>query len=158
MYEIKKTYKDYNGVERTEVFRFNFSEAEVIEMEATTGGGLLDYFQRIVDAKDGKTVMSAFKDLVLKAYGVKSDDGRRFIKTAEVKQEFTELQAYSDIFVELALDDKAGAAFMRGIMPESLADTIKKYLEGRSDAIGEEYRAKLKAIENENKPALTPVN
>ena len=158
MYEIKKTYKDYNGVERTEVFRFNFSEAEVLEMEATTDGGLLDYFQRIIDAKDGKTVMTAFKELVLKAYGVKSDAGKYFDKTKEVKEKFTQTQAYSDIFVELAMDDKAGAAFMKAIMPDTLSDTIKKYLENRSDAIGEEYRAKLKAMEEEIKPALTPVN
>lgn len=157
MYEIKKTYKDYNNVERTEVFRFNFSEMEVIEMEATTDGGLLDYFQRIIDAKDGKTVMNAFKELVYKSYGVKSDDGRRFIKTQEVKDEFTQLQAYSDIFMELAMDDKAGAAFMKGIMPDTLSDTIKKYLANRSDAIGEEYRAKIKAMENDNKPVLTTV-
>ena len=120
---IKKTvtYTDYNGVERTESFYFNLSKAEVMEMEMSTAGGMAESIQKIVDAKGAPAIIRVFKDLVLKAYGVKSDDGRRFIKSKELSDEFSQTEAYSQIFMELATDDKAAAAFINGIVPADLA-------------------------------------
>ena len=124
---IKKTitYEDYNGVERTENFYFNLNKAEVLEMEMGTEGGMAETIQKIVDAKDAPAIIRVFKDLVLKAYGVKSDDGRRFMKTkpdgTRYADDFKETEAYSQIFMELATDDKAAAAFINGIVPADLA-------------------------------------
>ena len=120
---IKKTitYEDYNGVERTENFYFNLNKAEVLEMEMGTEGGMAESIQKIVDAKDAPAIIRVFKDLVLKAYGVKSDDGRRFIKSKELSDEFSQTEAYSQIFMELVTDDKAAAAFINGIVPADLA-------------------------------------
>lgn len=120
---IKKTvtYTDYNGVERTESFYFNLSEAEIMEMEMSTTGGMAEFITKIVEAKDTPTIVRIFKDLVLKAYGQKSDDGRRFIKSKELTDEFVQTEAYSQIFMELATDDKAAANFVNGIVPAKLA-------------------------------------
>ena len=120
---IKKTitYIDYNGVERTENFYFNLSKAEVMEMEMSTAGGMAESVQKIVDAKDAPAIIRVFKDLVLKAYGVKSDDGRRFIKSKELSEEFAQTEAYSQIFMELATDADAAAKFVNGIVPVDLA-------------------------------------
>lgn len=120
---IKKTitYTDYNGVERTENFYFNLSKAEVMEMELSTAGGMAESIQKIVDAKDAPSIIRVFKDLVLKAYGVKSDDGRRFIKSKELSEEFAQTEAYSQIFMELATDADAAAKFVNGIVPADLA-------------------------------------
>lgn len=124
---IKKTvtYTDYNGVERTENFYFNLSEAEVLEMEMSTEGGMAESIQKVVDAKDAPTIIRVFKDLVLKAYGVKSDDGRRFMKTkpdgSRYADDFKETEAYSQIFMELATDADAAAKFVNGIVPAKLA-------------------------------------
>lgn len=120
MYKITKTYVDFNGVERTEDFYFNLTKAEVAEMQLTTDGGLDAYIQKIVDAKDQKAIIEIFKELVLKCYGEKSDDGRRFVKNDEIREAFSQTQAYSDIFIELATDDKAAAAFVNGITPSDL--------------------------------------
>ena len=120
---IKKTitYTDYNGVERTENFYFNLSKAEVMEMEMTAEGGMAEFIQKIVDAKDAPSIIRVFKDLVLKAYGVKTDDGRRFIKSKELSDEFSQTEAYSQIFMELATDADAAAKFVNGILPSDLA-------------------------------------
>ena len=120
---IKKTvtYTDYNGVERTENFYFNLSKAEVMEMEMSTAGGMAESIQKSVDAKDAPAIIRVFKDLVLKAYGVKSDDGRRFIKSKELSEEFAQTEAYSQIFMELATDADAAAKFVNGIVPADLA-------------------------------------
>lgn len=124
---IKKTitYTDYNGVERTENFYFNLSKAEVMEMEMTAEGGMTEFIKKIVDAKDAPSIIRVFKDLVLKAYGVKSDDGRRFMKTkpdgSRYADDFKETEAYSQIFMELATDADAAAKFVNGIVPADLA-------------------------------------
>ncbi len=124
---IKKTitYEDYNGVERTENFYFNLNKAEVLEMEMGTEGGMAESIQKIIDAKDAPAIIRVFKDLVLKAYGVKSDDGRRFMKTkpdgTRYADDFSETEAYSQIFMELATDADAAAKFVNGIIPADLA-------------------------------------
>ena len=123
---IKKTitYTDYNNVERTESFYFNLSKAEIMEMEMGTDGGMAETLKKIVDAKDAPAIMRVFKDLVLKAYGVKSDDGRRFIKSKELSDSFAQTEAYSQIFIELATDADAAAKFVNGIVPSDLAQQV----------------------------------
>lgn len=119
---IKKTitYTDYNGIERTENFYFNLSKAEVMEMELSADGGMTAAIQKIIDAKDVPAIIRVFKDLVLKSYGVKSDDGRRFMKTkpdgSHYADDFKETEAYSQIFMELATDAETASAFINGII------------------------------------------
>lgn len=117
MYKMTRTYTDFDGVERTEDFYFNLTAAEISEMQLTTDGGLDVYIKRIVDAKDNKSIIMLFKDLVLKSYGEKSDDGKHFVKNDQVREAFAQTQAYSDIFMELATDDKAASKFINGITP-----------------------------------------
>ena len=119
---LKKTvtYVDYNGVERTEDFYFNLSKAEVTEMELSVEGGFSKMLEEIVKSKDNVRIMELFKQIVLKAYGEKSADGKRFVKSKELSEAFSQTEAYSEIFMELALDEKAAAAFVNGIMPSNL--------------------------------------
>lgn len=121
------TYTDYNGVERTEDFYFNLSKAEVMEMELSTAGGLAETIKRVVAAQDQPAIIKIFKDLILKAYGVKSPDGKRFIKNEALSEEFAQTEAYSILFIELATDDKAAADFVNGIVPADIApDKVDK--------------------------------
>lgn len=115
------TYTDYNGVSRTEDFYFNLTQAEVTELELSVDGGLVEMINRIIAAKDGKQIIALFKDIVLRSYGEKSPDGKRFIKTQEIRDAFAQTQAYSDLFMELATDAKKAAAFVNGIVPEKKA-------------------------------------
>lgn len=119
---LKKTvtYVDYNGVERTEDFYFNLSKAEVTEMELSVEGGFSKMLEEIVKSNDNVRIIELFKQMVLKAYGEKSADGKRFIKSKEIAEAFSQTEAYSEIFMELALDEKAAAAFVNGIMPSNL--------------------------------------
>ncbi len=114
-------YTDYNGVEREEKFLFNLSKAELMEMEMGTTGGLAEMIQEIIASKDGAKIIKTFKDLVLKAYGEKSADGKRFIKVSDtgvpLSLAFSQTEAYSELFMELATDADAAAAFVAGIIP-----------------------------------------
>lgn len=119
---LKKTitYNDYNGVERTEDFYFNLTKAEIMEMEMGTAGGMAEMIERIVKAQDAPSIINIFKKIILKAYGEKSADGRRFMKSDEISEGFAQTEAYSILFMELATDADAASAFVNGVVP---ADT-----------------------------------
>ena len=116
---LKKTitYTDYNGTERTEDFYFNLTKAEIMDMEMGTTGGLAEMIKKIVKTQDAPAIIKIFKDLVLKAYGEKSADGRRFIKTDEIRDGFAQTEAYSQLFMELATDAEKASEFVNGIVP-----------------------------------------
>ena len=118
------TYIDYNGVERKEDFYFNLTKAEIMEMEMSTKGGLAEMIQRIVAAQDQPAIIKIFKDLIIKAYGVKSADGKRFIKNDEVVEEFTQTEAFSQLFMKLATDSDAASKFVNGIVPADMAKQL----------------------------------
>ena len=121
---LKKTftYTDYNGVERTEDHYFNLTKAEILELEATTTGGLSEHIKRIVAAQDLPSIFNLFKSIVMKSYGIKSEDGKRFIKLDKegypLANEFAQTEAFSQLITELATDDKAAADFMNAIVPQ----------------------------------------
>ena len=116
---LKKTitYTDYDGNKRSEDFYFNLTKAEVMEMEMTTTGGMQKMLEKIVAEQDAKRIIEIFKDLILRAYGEKSPDGKRFIKSKELTEAFAQTEAYSDLFMELATDANAAAVFVNGIIP-----------------------------------------
>ena len=116
---LKKTitYVDYNGTERKEDFYFNLSKAEIMEMEMGTTGGMVEMINRIVAAQDAPAIIDVFKTMILKAYGEKSADGKRFIKSKEISEAFSQTEAYSQLFMELATDADAASKFVNGIVP-----------------------------------------
>ena len=120
----KIKYTDFNDVEREEEFMFNLTEAEITEMELTTEGGLSDSIKKIVSAQNTPQIIETFKMLLLKSYGEKSADGRRFVKSEELSKEFTQTNAYSQLFMKLATDDKAAVAFINCIIPESMRERV----------------------------------
>lgn len=120
---LKKTikYTDYNGIERTEDFWFNMSKAEIAEMEISTTGGFSEMIQKIIAAQDIPAIAKIFKDFILKAYGEKSPDGKRFIKSEELSTQFSQTEAYSQLFMELATDAQAASDFINGVAPNAEA-------------------------------------
>lgn len=126
MLKQTRTYVDYDGNERTEDFYFNISKAELMEMELSTSGGMEQMIKSIIAAQDMPKVISLFKEIVLKAYGVKSPDGKRFIKNDDLREEFMQTEAYSDLFMELATDSEKASAFINGVMPKDIQEEVKK--------------------------------
>lgn len=121
MYKKTMKYEDYNGVEREENFYFNLSKAELLEMEMATTGGMVEMIQKIIQAKDTPSLIKIFKDMVLKSYGEKSLDGKRFIKSKEISEAFSQTEAYSQLFMELATNADAAIEFVNGIIPSDVS-------------------------------------
>lgn len=120
MYTKTITYTDYNGVERTEKFYFNMTKPEVLEMEYGTTGSFIAAIKKMIETDNAGRVLTVLKNLILKAYGEKSLDGRRFVKSEELSKEFSETEAFADLYMELVKDSKKCAEFIDGIMPDDL--------------------------------------
>lgn len=126
MYKKTITCTNFNGVETTEDYYFNLTESEILEMQLGTAGGLDQQLSRIVAGLELPELVKFFKDFVLKSYGVKSPDGKRFIKNDEIREAFSQTNAYNKLFMELAFDDKAAANFINGVIPKDVSDKMSK--------------------------------
>lgn len=127
---LKKTitYTDYNDVKRTEDFYFNLSKAELSEMEFSVDGGYAEMAKKIAETQNAPELVKLFKEFILKAYGEKSADGRRFMKVDEkgnpLSIAFSQTEAYSELFMELASDAEAAANFFKGVIPADLSQQV----------------------------------
>lgn len=117
------SYTDYDGNEREESFYFNLTESEIIEMEFSTTGGLTQMIEKIVETRDSTRIMSIFKEIILKSYGEKSADGRRFVKSREISEAFSQTPAYNKLFMELVTDAKKASDFVNGLVQFNTAVT-----------------------------------
>lgn len=128
---LKKTmtYTDYNGQSRTEDFYFNLTKAELVEMGLSENGGLDVFIQKIIDERDQKEIIRMFKNIILKAYGEKSLDGKHFIKVDpagnRVCDQFAQTEAFSDLFMELAFNAKAASDFINALVPSDMGSAIE---------------------------------
>ena len=114
------TYTDYDGVERTEDFMFNLNKSELTTMEMSYEGGLKQRLGTMIAKKDGPAIMRTFRELIHAAYGEKSEDGRRFIKSDALSTAFEQTEAYNILFMELCTDAKKAAEWVEGILPADL--------------------------------------
>ena len=131
-------YVDYVGRERSENFYFYLSKAELMEMELSSVGGMQNLIQLIIEKQDIPKIMEAFKTIILKAYGEKSPDGRRFIKSKELSEAFSQTEAYSNLYMELVTNAEAAAMFINGIVPEDVAEYAAKRREEEENKSKEE--------------------
>lgn len=132
-------YTDYNGVEREETFLFNLSKAELMEMEMGTTGGLAEMIKKIINTQDTPSIMEMFKKIILKAYGEKSADGKRFIKIGPdgtpLSQAFAETEAYSELYMELVSNADSAAKFVNAIIPKEVSDQAAAMSQEEKDKI-----------------------
>lgn len=130
MYIKKITYTDYNGEQRTEPFYFNLNKGELIKLQLSKNGGYQAFLRRLLDTNDQAEIIKVFDQFIKDAYGVKSDDGKRFIKNQEVLDDFVQSEAYSELLTELISDEKAQLEFIQGLMPaeymQQIASEFKK--------------------------------
>lgn len=129
------TFTNYDGEEVTQDFYFNLTNAEIVEMELSTPGGLSTMLQRIVNTKDIPETVKLFKEIMLKAYGQKSADGNRFIKNQQLTDDFVASPAFSELYMELAFDSDAATKFINGVIPADAASKIQEKAKGANGVI-----------------------
>lgn len=118
MFSDKITYEDFNGDTITEELFFNISKMEMLNMDASYGGKFGEYLQKIAESEDMQKLLDAFKDIVKLAYGVKSEDGKRFVKSEEEYKKFEESPAYDEFMMKLMTNEDYSLKFILGAMPK----------------------------------------
>lgn len=116
------TYTDYNGNTVKEDFYFHLNKAELMQMQFGANGAYSQFIERITNQRDLKVLGSEFEHIILNAYGEKSDDGRTFKKSEEIRENFKSTEAYSELFMELITDADKAVSFIKGILPKDLQD------------------------------------
>lgn len=130
---VKKIkYTDFDGNERTEEFHFNLTKAELFELQLSETGGIQKAIEHIIKTQDHKKLMDIFKNIITSAYGEKSVDGKRFVKSKELTEAFMQTNAYSELFMELAQDADSASAFINGIMPKELSDKMTPEMKAKA--------------------------
>nr|DAE20907.1 MAG TPA: hypothetical protein [Siphoviridae sp. ctgBD49] len=125
---LKKTitYTDYDGMERTEDFWFNLSKTELTKLDAELPGGVLGVLRKIIDKKDRKALVDFIETLILRSYGEKTLDGKRFVKTPDMAEEFMQTPAYDELFMSILSDTDSQTSFINGVIPQSMAKEIEQ--------------------------------
>ena len=126
MYKYTAKYTDYDDVEREEDLYFNLSKAELMRMEMSQYGGMEALLKKIVKEQDTKRIYNMFEEIVQSSYGVKSDDGRRFIKNPEVLDNFIQTEAYSELIMKMLNDPDFANEFIKGIFPKDISTELDK--------------------------------
>lgn len=125
---LKKTitYTDYDGMARTEDFWFNLSKTELTKLDAELPGGVLGVLRKIIDKKDRKALVDFIETLILRSYGEKTLDGKRFVKTIDMAEEFMQTPAYDELFMSILSDTDSQTSFINGVIPQSMAKEIEQ--------------------------------
>lgn len=123
---ITKTirYVDYNGKERIEDFNFHLNKPELLELEASYEGGWLAHLQRIVNANNNAEIYQTMKDFILRSFGIKTEDGRRFMKDPDIRRSFEESPAFEILLMEMTIGPDAtknSTEFINGVVPKDMS-------------------------------------
>lgn len=131
-------YEDFDGNKVTDTFYFNLNRTELIEMEVGYEGGLQAALKRIIESKDNKNLISEFKKIILQSYGMKSEDGKRFIKNDSLREDFMQTAAFDALFMDLATNDGSAADFIKGILPSGFVTedkTLENLMQPKSNEV-----------------------
>ena len=151
---LKKTitYTDLYDNEVTEDFYFNLTEAEIATLEISKNGGYAEYLQNIVNAQDGEEIANQLKSIVLKAYGKPSEDGKRFVKSEQLSEEFYQTNANSELIMSFFRDAKEAAAFMVGVMPKKIREQASANVDTITESVNPELRSAVKDALSSGQP------
>ena len=134
MFSREFEYTGYDGKPKKDTYWFNLSEAELYEIDLSSIRGFTGEMNKLLKEERTKEIVDAFKNIILGAVGVVSADGRKFLKSEEIKEDFYRSKAYSQLFVELVSSGEKVAEFLRGAIPEE----IRKQMDAEEAAAGSE--------------------
>lgn len=122
----KITYEDFNGNIVTEEVQFHLTKSELLKMQLSEQGGMISVLEKMLAEHDTPKLVKYFDSFIVASYGKKSEDGKRFIKTKELTDAFTQGLAYDQLIIELLQDADNAAEFLKGILPKELSAQVNE--------------------------------
>lgn len=126
MLERKFTYEGFDGKIYEDTWGFYLSKADLLEIHLGTFVGLDALMKHLIEAKDGKAIMEIVKEIILKAVGKPSTDGKHFVRNDDVRNDFYQTEAYSQLFEELVTDADKAADFIASIVPKEIGVKMRE--------------------------------
>lgn len=159
---IKKTiaFTNYLGEKETGDFYFNLSKGELVMMQMSAIDQQTESFQdkveKIGKRLQGKALMEMFQEIIELSYGVRSTDGKNFIKKAEHFEEFKSSDAYSELIVELCSSAEGAAAFINGLIPANLRNEVNQEV-SKAQTARERSEAQMQGFKKKEEPVVQQV-
>jgi hypothetical protein len=123
-------FKNYAGEEEVGTFHFNLSKGELVKMQMSAidhrTESFEDKLEKIGSSLNGKALIEVIDEIIDISYGVKTTDGKRFIKNAADLEFFKSTEAYSELVVELCTDAIKASEFVNGLVPADLRAEVQK--------------------------------
>ena len=127
MIKLTYTFKDYNDNERTEDYYFDLRQDELVKLEYSTKGGLSEKIKKLINAQDIPEIIKVFDEVIIASYGVKSADGREFVKDPEVTRAFMQTKGYEKLFMDFVTKEGFAANFFNNLIPtEGVAPVVSE--------------------------------
>ena len=124
MVERTFTCKGFDGKNYEETYGFYLSRADLLKINLGSFVGLDVLMQKLIDAKNGTEIMNIIDRIMMTAVGHESADHKKFLKNDEIRDDFRQSDAYSQLFEELVTDAKKASSFLIGCLPEDMAKTV----------------------------------
>jgi hypothetical protein len=126
MFERKFTYEGFDGKTYEDTWGFYLSKADILEIQLGTFVGLDQLMKRLIETQNGKEIMAVVKEIILKSVGHTSPDGRKFLRNEDLRDEFYQTDAYSQLFTELVTDPEKVLEFIFGAVPKDIGDKMRE--------------------------------
>lgn len=126
MFERKFTFEGFDGKTYEDVWGFYLSKADLLQIQLGTFVGLDQLMKRLIETKNGKEIMAIVDEIIMKSVGHTSPDGRKFLRNDELRDEFRQTDAYSQLFSELVTDPEKVLDFIFGAVPKEIGDKMRE--------------------------------
>lgn len=122
------TYEDYDGVtkEMDAEFHISKSEGAILSAKKINGMSYAEALQKMVNDQDMESMLKVFREMVIMAYGVRSEDGKRFVKDVgegvngiqfSAGRAFSQTPAFDELFMDILQEENGLVNFFNGVLP-----------------------------------------
>ena len=124
MLKHQVSYKDFDNKSVKETLWFNLTPRDSAKLTIKYGD-LAAYVKKIEKEKDAAAMMVLIEDLVLTAYGERSEDGRHFVRNDEIREQFSYSLAFETLLGDLYSDEKKMSKFFDALLKPLVASAGK---------------------------------
>lgn len=123
MIQREITWTNFADEEVSKTYYFHITKAEAVEefLGFAKGSNVNDFetiLKEIIASRDNKKIIGHFKTLLIASVGLRSADGRQFIKDEEITKEFKYSGAMDELLMWMFQNADGAAEFILGMFPK----------------------------------------
>jgi hypothetical protein len=131
--EIK--FNDFAGNPRTEEHYFHIGAKQIADMNKNHPGGIIAWLQQVQAGKDQVKALEFLEELIRASHGVRSPDGSKFDRDADITDAFVNSPAYDQLIFELGQSEEATISFIMAVFPQAMADQAQAVMDSKEKPV-----------------------